>query len=209
MDKRKERHDEILEKARETFLEKGFFHTVMDDIAKRAGITRRTLYRYFERKEDLAYETAIQLLKEWNDYQESIFNQLHGKGIERLECFLNKLIDYMSNRIEVMRYLGEFDFYFTDETIKELKTDTMVGFDEIILLSEGLLAEIIKLGQEDQSIKANLDVNLTVATISNLLWSFGQRIAIRDKTIFKESGFHGIDLIKNQVNIYIIAIRRD
>lgn len=209
MDKRRERQDLIIAKAKETFLEKGLFHTVMDDIADSVGLTRRTLYRYFETKEDLAFETAILLLNEWNNYQESIFNSLVGNGIQRLEYFLINLIDYMSNKIEIMKFLGEFDFYFQDETLIELSTDSMIRFDGIILESDRLLTEIINLGQEDKSIKSDLDVQLMVATISNILWSFGQRIAIRGKAMEKESGFHAIDLIKNQVDIYITAIKED
>lgn len=209
MDKRRERKDLIIAKARETFLQKGLFNTVMDDIADRVGLTRRTLYRYFKTKEDLAYETTIVLLKEWNDYQKMIFDSLEGNGIERLESFLNNLIDYMSNKIEVMKYLGEFDFCFQDGTTIELDTNVIVRFDEIILESDRLITEIINLGQEDKSIKSDFDVKLMVATISNMLWSFGQRVAIRDKIIMKESGFPGLDLIKNQVSIYIMAIKED
>lgn len=209
MDKRRERKDLIIAKARETFLQKGLFNTVMDDIADRVGLTRRTLYRYFKTKEDLAYETTIVLLKEWNDYQKMIFDSLEGNGIERLESFLNNLIDYMSNKIEVMKYLGEFDFCFQDGTTLELDTNVIVRFDEIILESDRLITEIINLGQEDKSIKSDFDVKLMVATISNILWSFGQRVAIRDKIIMKESSFPGLDLIKNQVSIYIMAIKED
>lgn len=209
MDKRRERKDLIIAKARETFLQKGLFNTVMDDIADRVGLTRRTLYRYFKTKEDLAYETTIVLLKEWNDYQKMIFDSLEGNGIERLESFLNNLIDYMSNKIEVMKYLGEFDFCFQDGTTIELDTNVIVRFDEIILESDRLITEIINLGQKDKSIKSDFDVKLMVATISNMLWSFGQRVAIRDKIIMKESGFPGLDLIKNQVSIYIMAIKED
>ncbi|NLJ89453.1 MAG: helix-turn-helix transcriptional regulator, partial [Clostridiales bacterium] len=69
MDKRRERQKLIIEKARETYIEKGLFNTVMDNIADKANITRRTLYRYFETKEELAYEVTIEILKDWNNYQ--------------------------------------------------------------------------------------------------------------------------------------------
>nr|WP_300003581.1 TetR/AcrR family transcriptional regulator [Tissierella sp.] len=205
-DKRKEKQDLIIEKAREVFLEKGFFNTVMDDIAQRVGLTRRSLYRYFQTKEELAYETTIELLDEWNSYQNDIFLKLEGEGIRRLKSFLDDLIDYMEKRIDVMMYLGEFDFYFKDDGLIKPSSKSIVKFDEIILKSDHLLSEIIKLGKKDGSIREDLDVDLTVATISNVLWSFGQRIAIRSKSIKKESGFSGIDLIYNQVDIYILAI---
>ena len=208
MDKKAETREWIIKIARETFLEKDLFNTAMIDIASSAGLSRRTIYRYFKTKEDLAYEVTIGLLNEWNAYQRGVFNKLEGSGIERLELFLSKLIDHMSKKPDVMRYLSEFDFYFKDES-NSANEDSMSRFNEIILESESLLNEIMILGKEDKSIKENLDAKLMVATMSNVLWSFAQRIAIRGEIIKKESGLDGITLIKNQVDIYIMFIRKD
>lgn len=209
MDQRKEKQDLIIQKAKETFLEKGLFNTVMDDIADKVGLTRRTLYRYFRTKEDLAYEATIMILNEWNDYQNDLFNRLEGSGIARLEHFLTSQIYYMNDRIEIMKYLGEFDFYFAENAYLEPSTECKIRYDDIILESERLLTEIINIGQEDHSIKSDIDVKLMVATMSNLLWGFGQRVAIRGSIIEKETGFRGIDIIKNQISIYIMAIKEE
>lgn len=206
IDKKKDTKDLIIEKSRETFLNNDIFNTVMNDIALNSNLSVRTIYRYFNTKEDLVYEITIDLLNEWNKYQIDAFNNLEGTGIVRLDIFLKNLINYMSEKTDVMRYLGEFDFYFKDEATAA-NEDRMNRFDEIILVSEDLLSEIIILGIKDKSIRKDLDINLTVATISNVLWSFGQRIAIRGEIIKKESGFDGITLINNQVDIYIENIK--
>src|ERR1700748_526826 len=49
--RKEERAPEILEAALACFSEKGFAATRMDDIAARAGITKGTIYLYFESKE--------------------------------------------------------------------------------------------------------------------------------------------------------------
>src|SRR5262245_8349076 len=52
--RRKEaRPAEILAAALDCFAEKGFAATRMDDVAARAGVTKGTLYLYFESKEEL------------------------------------------------------------------------------------------------------------------------------------------------------------
>lgn len=206
MERKKDTRQLILEKSRQAFLKKDIFNTVMSDIALSADLSVRTIYRYFDTKEDLVYEITIDLLNEWNSYQINVFNKLNGSGIDKLEIFLKRLIDYMSKKQDVMRYLAEFDFYFSDETTLA-NVDSMRRFDEVILISEDLIHKIIKEGINDKSIKDGLDIKLTVATISNVLWSFGQRIAIRGKIIEKESGFDGITLINNQVDIYIKNIK--
>ena len=46
----------IAETALECFTEKGFHGTVIEDIASRAGVSRATLYQYFESKEAIFLE---------------------------------------------------------------------------------------------------------------------------------------------------------
>ena len=208
MNKREDTKKLITEKAKETFINNGLLKTVMEDIAKNANISRRTIYRYFSSKEDLAFEVTIGLLKDWNTNQKNIYSNLKGNGIKRLESFLNQLIDYAEKRLDVMKYISEFDFYFQDGSPNAASSDTISRYNEIIFEPEALLEEIIILGKKDKSIKEDLDIKLTVATITNVLWSFGQRIAIRGEIIKKESHLEGVDLIKNQVDIYIKAFKR-
>jgi AcrR family transcriptional regulator len=47
------RPGEIVQAALDLFVEKGFSSTKMDEIAKRAGVTKGTVYLYFPSKEDL------------------------------------------------------------------------------------------------------------------------------------------------------------
>src|SRR5215831_6439670 len=51
--RREERPAEIVDAALEVFSEKGFAAAKLDDIARRAGIAKATLYLYFETKEQI------------------------------------------------------------------------------------------------------------------------------------------------------------
>lgn len=51
--RKEERPGEILKAALECFAESGFAATKLDEIAKRAGVTKGTLYLYFQSKEDI------------------------------------------------------------------------------------------------------------------------------------------------------------
>lgn len=48
-----ERPGEILEAAFEEFVENGYAGTRLEDVAARAGVTKGTIYFYFESKEDV------------------------------------------------------------------------------------------------------------------------------------------------------------
>lgn len=62
--RKEERAPEILEAALACFAEKGFAGTRMDDIAARAGITKGTIYLYFESKEAVFKALARQSIGE-------------------------------------------------------------------------------------------------------------------------------------------------
>lgn len=57
---------EIVDAAMAVFAEQGFDATSMDDIARSAGVSRRTIYRYFDTKDDLLFEAPRQWLEVLN-----------------------------------------------------------------------------------------------------------------------------------------------
>ncbi|MFE9565963.1 TetR/AcrR family transcriptional regulator [Streptomyces sp. NPDC006487] len=60
MDSRSARkHEAILEAATSVFLDKGYSGTSMDDIAKRAAVSKQTVYKHFADKEKLFAEIVL------------------------------------------------------------------------------------------------------------------------------------------------------
>src|ERR1041384_4961539 len=51
-----ERPEEILTAALEVFGEDGFTHATLDSVARKAGVSKGTLYLYFDSKDDLFRE---------------------------------------------------------------------------------------------------------------------------------------------------------
>lgn len=207
MDMKTRRRADILDKAGIVFMDKGLMDTVMEDVAEAAGVTRRTLYRYFETKEDLAYEVTIGLLNEWNAYHRRMASQLSGLGIDQMKTFLHQLVDYMKSRVHVMKYLGDFDRYCSRTQGIRLSADRLLRFNDVILISDEILRSILHRGVEDGSIRQDVDETMMVATMSNVLWSFGQRVADRDEVIRQEYGIDGVALIEYQIDLYIEAMR--
>ena len=56
--RKQDRPAELLAAALELFVERGFAGTRLDDVAARAGVSKGTLYLYFENKEDLLKEVV-------------------------------------------------------------------------------------------------------------------------------------------------------
>src|ERR1700690_809084 len=57
----------IVEKAREVFLQKGYYGTTIDDIAEAAGISRSSFYTYFPSKRDVLLKLGTATYAAMND----------------------------------------------------------------------------------------------------------------------------------------------
>lgn len=63
--KREQKRADILKAALDVFLSEGYLGAGMDRIAERAGVTKQTVYRYFDSKERL-FREALEALRESN-----------------------------------------------------------------------------------------------------------------------------------------------
>lgn len=76
--RKEDRPDEILSAALELFTEKGFAATRMDDVAKLAGISKGTLYNYFESKESIFHAVVQELIAPQIEAFESMIASYDG-----------------------------------------------------------------------------------------------------------------------------------
>lgn len=85
---------QILEAAFEEFTKRGFSATRVEDIADRVGVTKGTVYLYFETKEVL-FESMIEHISE--PFQELFKNSAPAieEPIEALQTFLRFLYDHL------------------------------------------------------------------------------------------------------------------
>ncbi len=81
--KKKQKLDSIQKAAQELFQTKGFIGTSMDNIADQAGVTKQTVYRYFESKEALFKSTLeAQRLQASNDFLDALDLEDATKALE-------------------------------------------------------------------------------------------------------------------------------
>lgn len=99
---------QILEIADKLFEENGYDKTSMDKIAKESGVSRRTLFRYFESKSEILFLSNNDLLK--NTLDEFLV------GSYTLESITQKLINVLDNASheDKVNYM---------ESMKRLKTE--------------------------------------------------------------------------------------
>jgi TetR/AcrR family transcriptional regulator len=86
-DQIEKRRRAMLQTAIRSFNRNGFHSTSMEAIAAELGLTKGTLYHYYESKTDLLYECLLQALEDGRAMAEKA-GQGGGSGVEKLERFL-------------------------------------------------------------------------------------------------------------------------
>jgi AcrR family transcriptional regulator len=103
-----ERPKEILEAAFEEFSRNGYAATTLDQVAERAGVTKGTIYVYFENKEHLFISMVRELTNATLDTVVEMFERHEGSTAELLRAqfsFIYQHIVEDRRRREVLRML--------------------------------------------------------------------------------------------------------
>ncbi|HTK80616.1 MAG TPA: TetR/AcrR family transcriptional regulator [Rhizomicrobium sp.] len=117
--RKRARPQEILEAALAVFAEKGFSATRMDDIAQRAGVTKGTIYLYFDSKEEV-FKSLV---------RESIGETI-ARVSENATAFQGSARELL---VFVIRAIGGF-----------LRTSDRVVLPKIILAEAGNFPELLR-----------------------------------------------------------------
>ena len=95
--RKKDRPGEILEAAMAVFAEKGFAAARMDEIAARAGVTKGTIYLYFESKEEVFKTLARQHVGESLAQATQAASQYQGTVRDFLAMVLGMMAEKLQN----------------------------------------------------------------------------------------------------------------
>ena len=106
-----EQRTAILEAAEKLFLEVGIENTRMIDIAKRAGITRVTLYRYFANRDEVAVQVHLHLMQK-REHLLAFDPQDHS--LEAHKRRVQAMIRNFEALRDMYRFVGMFDRIYLD-----------------------------------------------------------------------------------------------
>ena len=107
-----ETRSKILVVARNLFTEKGLFDTQMLDIATAMGMSRTTLYRYFQDKLDLALAIVAILMEEIQNAWDDPGPGPGRTARDRVGLYLKRVWVGPGPYSAHLRYFAEFDAFF-------------------------------------------------------------------------------------------------
>jgi AcrR family transcriptional regulator len=177
------RRVKIKEVAKKLFIEQGIHETSMQQIADALGMGRRTIYHYYDTKEEIAIEIQQEFL--------SILQMIEGletevsqcsSGLEKVEALLRLLLSHYLKHIDQIEYLNEFDRVFKHVEGYDFTTPRLEDYN-VYNSFQGA----IKSGIQDGSIRpmTEKEMSNTILTINHALFALIIRIVSRQEIIKK------------------------
>ncbi|NBD22985.1 TetR/AcrR family transcriptional regulator [Paenibacillus glycinis] len=192
---RSKRRDQILDAAREIFLEKDMAQITMVDIVAKAGVSRVTLYKYFNSIHEIVFEIQIKIMNEISRYFE-VEGDAGKTGADKLGFMINGWLRLYREQPDHLRFIALFDhFYrssFPSEELRKRYKNSMEDRGEKFKAA-------IEEGIRDGSLHAVFDPTLLETMIQNTLISMMLRMATRGHLIQKQW-----DIDPEQILIYLM-----
>jgi len=169
-----------MDAAEKLFIEKGFENTSIDEVVSLAGLSKRTLYQYFQSKEDLYYAIALEGAREL--YAASI-GAIERGGNTREKIRLGNLahLEFYKAHLDAFRLLNY-------SPANRQNSEASPHYQEIRKLDAarmGYLASLTAAGASDGSINPGLDMKKAVLfgffSAFSLLYTF----AFTDKSVWR------------------------
>ncbi len=109
-----ERKKVVIDSAKKLFLEKGLNNVTMNDIMIEAGLSKATMYRYYESIDPIAFEVEYEMLQEiFGDLK--LIEMADISGGEVIKEILLTMVDKFIHHIKAYRYISMFDFLYSNQ----------------------------------------------------------------------------------------------
>jgi AcrR family transcriptional regulator len=207
---KKKRFAEIVDVAERVFVQKGFEHASMDEIAAEAHLTKRTVYKYFWSKEDLYFAIVLKQLKGLFLSFDRVTNR-GGTGLEKLKRAGMAYHQYLKESPQAFRLINYSQFI-------RLPVEKSTHYREIIELGAGLFQKFtgfIVAGKADGSIRPDFDQSIGVFSLFLLITGFFFRLSevgANYSTIYginpDDLSIFTVDLLMNSISSEMQDVRK-
>ena len=165
---REQRRTYILDAAEGLFFAKSFSTVSMEEIAKRVGLNKATIYLYFEDKDSLFFAIVLRKMRiHLKKIEDGAYQK--GSGRERVRNMMTAGFAYSQENPEFFHL-----FYTTGpERFKDTDNPLAKVIFEILLKEVSLIQDVLKEGIVDGSVRDDLDPREMASYISVTCGSIG------------------------------------
>ncbi len=197
-----QKKEAFLDAAEKLFAEKGFENTSIDEVANHAGLTKRTLYQYFQSKEDLFYAVALKGAR--------LLSKASFDALERGENARDKI--RLINLAHLSFYKEHPDLFQILNYLpaNQQNIETSPHYQEIKQLDTArikYLGSLIAAGTSDGSINSSLDMKKAVCFGFLSAFSLLYTVAFTDKSIWKALSLDEDEFLTFSFHLFSDALR--
>jgi AcrR family transcriptional regulator len=148
-----DRENELLEAAISTFAARGYRNTRLEEVAEAAGVTKGTIYHYFDTKEDLLLRAVQHYQTQWRDRMEAFVREDHASPVERIGLFIRTLFggDRSSRKMLALLMQG---------ATRDVPAVHRAWLSSGPVEAWRLLTQVVQEGQETGDFRDDLDVEV-------------------------------------------------
>jgi len=158
---------DILDAAERIFFKNGYEKTTMDEVAKEAEFSKRTVYVYFKSKEEIYFHIMIHGYHILIDFiKEDLMKSKIDNAVEELQILFQSFYRF---KVEQFPYFISIMTYETSKSVEDENVDPLIK-KECYQLGEEIfqyMADIIKRGIEEKRFCKTLDIEKTAL----ILWA--------------------------------------
>lgn len=156
-----EKKQKILSVSLREFSSKGFESANINTIAKEAGVSVGSMYKYFDSKKDLFLTTVHLGIETLEGVLDSI-SAMDCSVMQKLEKLVRTAVDYSKRQSELIRLYYEIAAESNAELIKELAV-------KMEAVSARVYTDAIKQGQERGEIRRDISPEIAAFLLDNLI----------------------------------------
>ena len=196
------REEDIINAAEKVFTSMGYNGASMEEIAKEAQFTRKTVYQYFADKEDLYFAVIIRGFNKLLSYfQEDIKDGNNGfEKLQRLISAYYRFYQDFPSTFNLMNYVG----YIKS---KKENTTNHQEFNKITQLLPQEVAKVIDEGKADGSIRNDLDTMNATYSAEFLTTGFFHMLSVAGNTFTNHFSLDQENFILFNMNLLCDAFR--
>jgi AcrR family transcriptional regulator len=196
----------IIETAIELFCKNGYETITMNLIAEKSEFTKRTVYRYFNSKEDLFFATAY---KGHQYLYEMLFEAIQqgSTGYEKVCLSYNAYYKFITKHPDLAKLINQRR-YFKSENLEESSPNyrKFMEIDQLIFES---LRRIFVQGQEEGSIRSDLAVDQFALSTIYIAVGFFQLVSFTGDTYPKHFGYEKDSFIQFSIERLLESIKAE
>jgi AcrR family transcriptional regulator len=193
----------ILAAARELFDARGIDRVTVAEIVAAAGIRASTLYEYFSNKDEIVWALVEEVMVEGSEHAIRTMESVDGPVLAKIGALFRAFEDELTDHPERVRFMAQFDaMYARDWTVERL----LALEDKIIPSRLKGLAELVREGIADGSLRPDLNPDLTMHSILNTVIGAQRRLASLGNRVEQEYGQPIHLLFRESVHIILLGL---